>query len=176
RWTAPGGVLSMKEGRLSSGPSLVVTSSCSGDLSLAHLSMAPWSAMSWVGAAPVAQFSSGPSCGQGRRGACRSKRLIGGQHVPDRFAQPAGDVDGGDLGSSFLAVLGSLAGEDRAVEWVAEGGVGCLDERPAQVLGAVFAPVAFPGLLDCGAEAGVAGQLAWAGEAVDVADLGGDRE
>src|SRR5437867_3931580 len=80
--------------------------------SWAHLSMAPSVAvMSWVGAAPVAQFSSGPSCGQGRRGASRSKGLTGGQHVPDRFAQPAGDVDGGDLGSSFLAVSGSLAGE-----------------------------------------------------------------
>src|SRR5438034_4483228 len=64
-----------------------------GGFELGSSSMAPSVAvMSWVGAAPVAQFSSGPSCGQGRRGASRSKGLTGGQHVPDRFAQPAGDV------------------------------------------------------------------------------------
>src|SRR6266542_5078086 len=123
----------MKEGRLSSvGFSIGFVSSGVSALSRAHLSMAPSAAvMSWVGAAPVAQFSSGPSGGQGRGGACRSKRLVGGQHVPDRFAQPAGDVDGGDLRASLFAVLGAFAGEDRAVERVAEGGMRCLDERPA---------------------------------------------
>src|SRR5213596_1720017 len=122
----------MKEGRLSSGPSLVVTSSCSGDLSLAHLSMAPWSAMSWVGAAPVAQFSSGPSCGQGRRGACRSKRLVAGQHVPVRLRQLAADRDRGDLRPSLRPVLGALALEERAIAGVEGGLVRGLDVRPAQ--------------------------------------------
>src|SRR2546427_1743734 len=170
----------MKEGRLSSGPSLVVTSSCSGDLSLAHLSMAPWSAISWVGAAPVAQFSSGPSCGQGRRGACRSKRLIGGQHVPDRFAQAPADLDRGDLRASLATVAGAHPLANRLIGGVAGGAVRCLDESPAQVIGPVLAqrpaPVALAGLLDPWAEAGVADQLGRARKAADLADLGGDRE
>src|SRR5205809_1278204 len=113
RWTPRWGVLSMKEGRVSSfGRGLMGSPCWVGVSSLAHLSMASSGAvMSWVGAAPVAQFSSGPSGGQGRGGACRSKRLVGGQHVPDRFAQSAGDVDGGDLRASLVAVLGAFAGE-----------------------------------------------------------------
>src|SRR6266508_3177100 len=172
----------MKEGRLSSvGFSIGFVSSGVSALSRAHLSMAPSAAvMSWWEAAPVAQFSSGPSCGQGRGGACRSKRLIGGQHVPDRLGEAAGDVDGGDLGAALLAVAGVDALADGAVERVAEGGVRCFDQRPAQVVGSVFAqraaPVASARLLDAWAEAGVAGELAGRREAVDVADLGGDRE
>src|SRR6266542_4130345 len=172
----------MKKGRLSSvGFSIGFVSSGVSALSRAHLSMAPSAAvMSWWEAAPVAQFSSGPSCGQGRGGACRSKRLIGGQHVPDRLGEAAGDVDGGDLGAALLAVAGVDALADGAVERVAEGGVRCFDQRPAQVVGSVFAqraaPVASARLLDAWAEAGVAGELAGRREAVDVADLGGDRE
>src|SRR6266536_3944518 len=63
---------------------------------------------------------------------------------------------------------------------IAVGGVRRLDERPAQVAGPVLAqapaPVALARLLDPGTKAGVADQLAWAPEAGDVADLGGDRE
>ena len=152
-----------------------------GVSSLAHLSMASSGAvMSWVGAAPVAQFSSGPSGGQGRGGACRSKRLVGGQHVPDRFGEATADLDGGDLGASLAAVTLAHALPDRCVAGIAGGGVCGFDERPAQVVGTVLAqraaPVAFAGLLDAWAEAGVAGQLARRREAVDVADLGGDRE
>jgi hypothetical protein len=55
-----------------------------------------------------------------------------------------------------------------------------LEQRPAQVAGAVFAQ--WPGavgvsrLVDAWAEAGIAGQLLGRGEALDLADLGGDRE
>src|SRR5919201_4790123 len=148
--------------------------------SFAHLSMAPGGVMSWWEAAPVAQFSSGPSCGQGRGGACRSKRLVAGQHVPDRFGEAAGDLDCGDLAAALatVALLDPLA--DRAVAGIAGGCLGGFDERPAQVVRSVLAqwaaPVAFSRLLDPGAEAGVAGQLARAREALDLADLGGDRE
>ncbi len=69
--------------------------------------------------------------------------------------------------------------DDRLVAGVAAGGVGGFDQRPAQVVGAVLsqgaAPVALAGLVDAGGEAGVADQLARAGEAADFADLGGDR-
>src|SRR6266540_2091126 len=142
--------------------------------------MAPsLTATSWVGAAPVAQFLSGPSCGQGGWGACRSKGTVLGQHVPDRFGLAAGDLDRGDLGATFAAVAGTHPLHDRPVAAVAAGGVGGLDQRPAQVVGAVLsersAPVALTGLLDARAEAGIADKLARAREAVDVADLGGDR-
>jgi hypothetical protein len=45
----------------------------------------------------------GPSRGQTKRGACRSERLVAGQHVPDRLGQAAGDVDLGDPGAALLA-------------------------------------------------------------------------
>src|SRR6266511_6178385 len=157
RCSPRGCVLSMKEGHVSNAcSSLAATSSRFGDSSIAHLSMAPSPAMSWVGAAPVAQFSSGPSCGQGRRGACRSKGLVAGQHLPDGLGQPASDVDRGDLCPPLPAELGALALEDGAVERMAVGGVRRLDERPAQVVGPVLAqgpaPVALARLLDPRAE------------------------
>src|SRR6266508_7019499 len=93
--------------------------------------MAPsLTATSWVGAAPVAQFLSGPSCGQGGWGACRSKGTVLGQHVPDRFGLAAGDLDRGDLGATFAAVAGTHPLHDRPVAAVAAGGVGGLDQRP----------------------------------------------
>lgn len=49
-----------------------------GASSWAHLSIAPFAVMSWLGAAPVMQFSSRPSCGEGRRGACRNKGFVYG--------------------------------------------------------------------------------------------------
>src|SRR5437588_6092725 len=158
----------MKEGRVSIGGS---------PLSFAHLSVASCAGVQLVGGfAPVAQFSSGPSGGQGRGGACRSKWGVGGEHVPDRFAEAAADLDRGDLGAAFSAVPLLHSVSDVAVGRVpADAGVGGLDQRPAQVVGAVFAqgaaPIAFAGLVDAGAQAGVADEFAWAGEAGDVADL-----
>src|SRR5437764_9232527 len=168
--------LSMKEGRVSSfdrGP--MWSSGWLWVLSGAHLSMAPsFTVMSWVGAAPVAQFLRGPSCGQGGRGACRGKGTLVGEHVPDRLAEAAADLDRGDLGAAFFAVAGAHALDDRPVAGIAAGGVGGLDQCPAQVVGPVLAqraaPVALPRLLDPGRQPGVPDQLARAGETVDIAD------
>src|SRR6266542_4217892 len=127
----------MKEGRVSSsdrGP--MFTSGRSARVELGSLGLSVGSSlyrtvvsvMSWVGAAPVAQFGSGPSGGQGRRGACRSKGLVAGQHVPDRLGEAACDLDRGDLGSALLpvAVLHPVA--DGAVGRVpADRGVGRFD-------------------------------------------------
>src|SRR5919204_2441256 len=134
-------------------------------VSVAHLSMAPSiTVMSWVGAAPVAQFLRGPSCGQGGCGACRSKGTLVGEHVPDRLAEAAADLDRGDFRAALFAVAVAHPLHDRAVARVTGGGVRGLDQRPAQVLGAVLAqraaPVAFAGLLDPGRQTGVADQLA----------------
>ena len=105
-----------------------------------------------VGVAPVAQFSSGPSGGQGRSGACRSEGLTVGQHVPDRLTETAADLDRGDLAAAFLAVPFAHAFADGRVGGVAAGGVRGFDQGPAQVVGAVLAqraaPVAFTGLVD----------------------------
>src|SRR5262245_54257333 len=71
--------------------------------------------ISWVGLAPVAQFLRGPSCGQGGWGACRSKGTVVGEHVPDRFGEAAGDLDGGDFGAAFAAVAGAHPFDGRLV-------------------------------------------------------------
>src|SRR6266511_4319945 len=140
RCSPRGCVLSMKEGHVSNAcSSLAATSSRFGDSSIAHLSMAPSPAMSWVGAAPVAQFSSGPSCGQGRRGACRSKGLVAGQHLPDGLGQPASDVDRCQLRAALVAVAGAEALADWPVAGVTGDAVRGLDECPAQVIGPVLA-------------------------------------
>src|SRR5919204_4090144 len=133
-------------------------------VSVAHLSMAPSiTVISWVGAAPVAQFLRGPSCGQGGGGACRSKGTLVGEHVPDRLAEAAADLDRGDLRAAPVAVPSAHPLDDRPVAGVAAGGVGGLDQRPAQAIGAVLAeraaPVALAGLLDLGREPRVADQL-----------------
>src|SRR6266545_2190099 len=172
----------MKEGRVSSFvPGPMASSVAVAGSSVAHLSIArSLPVMSWVGAAPVAQFLSGPSCGQGGRGACRSKGTVVAEHVPDRLGLATGDLDRGDLAASLSAVAGAHPLDDRSVAGVAAGRVGGLDQRPAEVVGPVLAQrpaaVALAGLVDLGAEAGVADQLARCREAGDVADLGGDRE
>jgi hypothetical protein len=57
---------------------------------------------------------------------------------------------------------------------------GRLEQGPAQVAGAVFGQwataIGFAGLPDLEAEPGLAGELLGGGEALDLADLGGDRE
>src|SRR5438552_1270401 len=68
-----------------------------------------------VGSAPVVQFLSGPSCGHGGWGACRSKGTVVGEHVPDRLAKAAADLDRGDLGAAGAAVAGAHSLHDRAV-------------------------------------------------------------
>src|SRR5436190_15670381 len=105
--------------------------------------------------------------------------LVVGKLLPVRLCLPAADLDLGDLGAADAAVAGAHPLDDRAVARVASGAVGRLDQRPAQVVGAVLAQrpaaVALAGLVDAWGEAGVADQLAGTGEASDVTDLGGDR-
>src|SRR6266511_3361605 len=44
-----------------------------------------------------------PSGGQGVGGAFGSEGLVAGEHVPDRFGKPAGEIDLRDLGAALLA-------------------------------------------------------------------------
>ena len=58
----------------------------------------------WMGGSlPVAHLRRGPSCGQSRRGACRSEGLVAGEHVPDGLGELAGDVDARDLLAALAA-------------------------------------------------------------------------
>src|SRR5450759_5596630 len=54
-------------------------------------------------AAPAAHFHSGSSSDQKHRGACRGKRFILGEDVPDGFGELASDVDPGDLRATLTA-------------------------------------------------------------------------
>ena len=62
---------------------------------------------------------------------------IASEHVPDRFGQPAGDVDLGDLGAALLAepalrlLIALAVGGMREAAW-------SLRERPAQVARSLF--------------------------------------
>ena len=80
----------------------------------------------------------GSSSDQTHSGACRSEGFVLGEDVPDGFGELAGDVDPGDLRTTLAteATLGPLVA--LPVVGVAGGVGGGLDERPAQVLGAVL--------------------------------------
>jgi hypothetical protein len=90
--------------------------------------------------------------GQSERGACRSERLVGGQHVPDRLGQPTGQIHLGDLRAALAAQPSLRAPVALGVDRVTGGVHGRLDQRPAQVLGPVLgqwaAVVLAPGLVD----------------------------
>jgi hypothetical protein len=151
-WTARCIVLSMKRDHVSSVRLRSDRASWGSRVSsVTHLSIAPLRVMSWMGVAPVAQFSSGPSCGQRTSGACRSEGLIAGQHVPARLRELAGDRQGRDLGAALATVTVSVALEDGSVERMSTGAVRGLDECPAQVVRPVLAQrsasVALTGLL-----------------------------
>ena len=60
--------------------------------------------------------------------------MVSGEHVPDRLGQLAGDVDAGDLGAALLAQAGLGALVAVAIDRVARGVGGGLDQRPAQKL------------------------------------------
>src|SRR3990172_10962680 len=80
----------------------------------------------------------GSSSDQRDSGACRGEGFVLGEDVPDGFGELAGDVDPGDLRAALpaQALLGPLV--PIPIVGVA-GSVGRrLDERPAQVLGAVL--------------------------------------
>ncbi len=89
--------------------------------------------------------------------------MITSEHVPDRLGEPAGDVDLGDFRAALAAKAGFGALVALAVDRVPPGVGGGLDQRPAQVLrprvGERAAAVSASGLIDAGAQAGVAGEL-----------------
>src|SRR5687767_12886015 len=80
----------------------------------------------------------GRLCGQRFCGACRSEGLGGGEHVPDRLGEPAGQVDPGDPGAALAAQPGLGPLVTLGVGGMAGGVGGRLDQRPAQVLRAVL--------------------------------------
>src|SRR5437879_1094426 len=67
----------------------------------------------------------------GVRGTCRGEGLVAGEHVPDRFGESAGEVDLGDLGAALFAEPLFCVLVAVAVERVAAGVHGRLDQRPA---------------------------------------------
>src|SRR3954447_14200375 len=103
--------------------------------SSAHLSMASSGGGSgdMGGSRSGSASPKGPSGGQTKSGACRSEGLIAGEHVPDGFREPAGDVDLGDLGAALAAesALGVLValGVGGVAQRVHRG----FEHRPAQV-------------------------------------------
>src|SRR5665811_1930517 len=89
-------------------------------------------------AAPAAQFDSGSSSDQQDSGACRSKRFVLREDMPDGLGQLAGDVDPGNLGATlatqaFLVPLVAVS-----IVRMAGGVGGCLHQGPAQVLRSVL--------------------------------------
>src|SRR5687767_4426957 len=85
-------------------------------------------------------FSSrrGRSGRQTKSGASGSELLVAGKHVPDRVGEPAGDVDLGDLGAALGAESALVALVALRVGGVLECVHGRLEQRPAQVGGAVL--------------------------------------
>ena len=93
--------------------------------------------VSWE-VAPVAHFQREPSSDQTKRGACRSKGLVAGQHVPDRLGELPGELDLRDLWAALTteAFLGALVA--LSVEGVVARVQRGLEQRPAQILGPVL--------------------------------------
>src|SRR5918998_2846981 len=85
-----------------------------------------------------AQFQRGRSGRQTNSGASGSELLVARKHVPDRVGEPAGDVDLGDLGAALLAEPALVALVALGVGGVLERVHGGLEQRPAQVGGAVL--------------------------------------
>jgi hypothetical protein len=79
------------------------------------------------GLAPAAQFEKWLSGSQTANGACRGEGFLTREHVPDRLAETAREVDLSDLGAALAteAALGLLVA--LAVERIGGGG----DRRPA---------------------------------------------
>jgi hypothetical protein len=73
--------------------------------------------------------------------------LVAGEHVPDRFGEPAGEIDLRDLGAALFADARFRLLVAVAIDRGGAGVGGGLDERPAQVarslLGERAAQVAF---------------------------------
>src|ERR1035437_5402108 len=114
-------------------------------------------------AAPAAQFHRGSSSDQKLRGACRGKRFILREDVPDGFGELPSDADAAHLRATLAtqAPLGPLV--PRAIVGIPGGVGGGLNERPAQVLRAVLgerpADVTVARLTDDWAQPGVPREL-----------------
>ena len=172
-------VLSMKEGRVSSGGARWWPPWWWWGR-VAHLSIAPVVAGDQVGGSRSGSaFQFGAVRRPGRAWRLPERRVGCGEHVPDRLGESAGDVDRGDLGAAWSAepVLGALVAV--AVGGVAAARRGRLRSAPSAGSGGRSwqraAPVAFAGLVDARAQPGVADQFRRRREAADLADLGGDR-
>ncbi len=109
---------------------------------------------------------------------CRNeglKRLVAGEHVPDRLRQLAGELDLRDFRAALATqpTLGGLIA--LLIERVRGRRDRCFHQPPAQISGAVLreraAAVHLPGLVHAWAHAGVARQLDRRGEPGDVTDL-----
>jgi hypothetical protein len=88
-----------------------------------------------MGDSRLAQLNRGSSGDQGVGGGpCRSRRerLVSGEHVPDRLGELAGHLHPSDLGAALLAEPGAGALVVVAVDGMAGGVGGGLDQRPAQ--------------------------------------------
>ena len=68
----------------------------------------------------------------------RGKWLIAGEHVPDRFREPAGEIDLRDLAAALAADPSFDLLVTLCVDRVAGGALGGVDQRPAQVPGTLF--------------------------------------
>src|SRR2546425_226150 len=147
----------------------------------AHVSMASSSGGSGeIGCSLAGASPKGQSGCQTKSGASGSELLVARKHVPDRVGETAGDIDLGDLRPALLAEPPLVSLVALGVGGVLERVHRRLDERPAQIAGPVLgqgpAPVGVARLVDARAKPGVAGELLGALEALDLADLGGDRE
>jgi hypothetical protein len=91
------------------------------------------------------------------------RRVAAGEQVPDRGGELAGDLDAGDRGATLFATATLGAFVVMPVARMVGGVHRGFDERPAQiarpVLGQGSALVGLAGLVDHGAQAGVAGEL-----------------
>ena len=127
---------SMKEGLLSRGG--LGGRGWGGGLSGAHFSIAPSVGGQGLWVCPLRWRNSvvGRLCGQSLCGAYRGKRLVSVEHVPDRFAEAAGEVDLCDFGASLSAEPGFGALVAVVVGGMFAGVGRCLNEGPAEVFGA----------------------------------------
>src|SRR6266540_6873047 len=69
--------------------------------------------------APVAHLLKGRQAARGSVAPAGSEGLVAAEHVPDRFGEPAGEVDLGELGAALFADAGF-----RVLVAVTVGGVG----------------------------------------------------
>src|SRR5215207_3436884 len=105
----------------------------------AHVSMASSAGgPGEIGCSLAGASPKGRSGRQTKSGASWSELLLARKHVPDRVREPAGDVDLRDLRTALPAEPLLVALVALAVGGVAKGVHRRLEQRPAQVAGAVL--------------------------------------